>query len=118
MAMKTNKNIKEIVLTSFMLSLILYVISMVFYVDSHINERELEFEKFSKTMAQYNQVLFFTSKILESEVSKYDAIEKENQTLLDNQDSRLQHLNDKDELSNIDIVIESEFHQLVDEMPT
>ena len=80
--MKTRKNIKEIVLSSFMVSVILYVISMFFYVDSHINERELEFEKFSKTMAQYNQVLFFSSKILESEVSKYDAIEEGNKELL------------------------------------
>lgn len=118
MAMKTKKNINEIVLTSFMVSLILYVISMGFYVDSHINERELEFEKFSKTMAQYNQVLFFTGKILESEVSKYDAIETENQTLADGQNRRLSHFNVSDELTNIDIAIENEFHQLVEEMPT
>ncbi|WP_246201141.1 GGDEF domain-containing protein [Vibrio ziniensis] len=105
-------------LTSFMVSLILYVISMVFYVDSHINARELEFEKFSKTMAQYNQILFFTSKILESEVSKYDAIEGGNKDLLENQDSGFYRFNDINELTNIDIAIENEFHQLVKEMPT
>lgn len=118
MTMKTRKNIKEIVLTSFMVSLILYVISMVFYVDSHINERELEFEKFSKTMAQYNQVLFFSSKILESEVSKYDAIEEGNKELLEYQDSGFYYYNDISELTNIDIAIENEFHQLIKEMPT
>ncbi len=116
--MKTRKNRKEIVLTSFMVSLILYLVTMLFYIDSQINERELEFEKFSKTMAQYNQVLFFTSKILESEVSKYQAIEAGNSELLKNQYSRFHHYDSNDELSNIDIEIENQFHQLVDQMPT
>nr|QIH44576.1 GGDEF domain-containing protein [Vibrio ziniensis] len=69
-------------------------------------------------MAQYNQILFFTSKILESEVSKYDAIEGGNKDLLENQDSGFYRFNDINELTNIDIAIENEFHQLVKEMPT
>ncbi len=116
--MKTKKNIKEIVLTSFIVSLILYVISMIFYVDSHINARELEFEKFSKTMAQYNQVLFFTSKILEGEVNKYDAIEPGDESLLKNRYSSFQRFDSDEKLSNVEIAIENEFHELVEQMPT
>ncbi|MFV0448517.1 MAG: diguanylate cyclase domain-containing protein [Vibrio sp.] len=118
MTIKTRKNIKEIVLTSFMVSLIFYTIFMLFYIDSHINERELQFEKFTKTVAQYNQVLFFTGKILESEVSKFDAIEEGSKDLLVNQSGDFYRFNDINELTNIDIAIENEFHQLVDEMPT
>ncbi len=118
MSMKTRKNIKEIMLTSFIVSLVLYVISMLFYVDSHINARELEFEKFSKAMAQYNQVLFFTSKILEGEVGKYDAIEPGDKSLLKSSSSYFQHIDPEEKLSNVEIAIENEFHSLVEQMPT
>ncbi len=118
MSMKTKKNIKEIMLTSFVVSLVLYVISMIFYVDSHIKARELEFEKFSKTMSQYNQVLFFTSKILESEVGKYDAIEPGDESLLNNSNSYFQRFDSGEKLSNVEIAIENEFHSLVEQMPT
>lgn len=118
MSMKTKKNIKEILLTSFVVSLVLYVISMGFYVDSHINARQLEFEKFSKAMTQYNQVLFFTSKILEGEVDNYDAIEPGNKNLLINSYSHFQRFDTLEELSNVEIAIENEFHELVEQMPT
>ncbi len=97
MGLKTKKNIKEITLTSLVVSMVLYVISMFFYVDSHVNARELEFEKFSKTMAQY--VLFFTSKLLESEVDKYDSIEPGNHKLLENDEVRFQRIDKNEQLS-------------------
>lgn len=116
--MKTKKNIKDIALTSFVVSFFLYIVSISFYVDSYINERELEFGKFSRALEQYKQVVFFSGKIIENKVNRFKSIRMVSNNEVDQSSRNFEHFDGNEELTNIDIAAGNEFKQLILDMPT
>ncbi|ADT88389.1 hypothetical protein [Vibrio furnissii] len=70
------KYLSDIIIHSFTISLVAYLVTLIIFSESYLDRRNHEFENFVNVMEQYKQTLFLTSRILENKIQETDSIKK------------------------------------------
>ncbi|WP_154179923.1 sensor domain-containing diguanylate cyclase [Vibrio furnissii] len=111
------KYLSDIIIHSFTISLVAYLVTLIIFSESYLDRRNHEFENFVNVMEQYKQTLFLTSRILENKIQETDSIKKTDLSALKDIENRKYNLHKNLKPTNIDIELANEFQFLVSTMP-